>query len=65
MVGKFWWFIILCEGVLVIFCFERVDVNGLIGGLGCDVFIEGILSYILDVVVMFGDLLNKGFCIRC
>jgi hypothetical protein len=64
MAGKLWRLIILREGVLAILCFERVDVNGSIGGLGRDVFIEGIPSYTLDVVAMLGDLSNKGSCTR-
>lgn len=53
----------LSQGKLAVLRLEGVDVDRAVRGLGNDVFIEGIPSHALDVVVMFGDLSNTGSCL--
>lgn len=46
----------ISQGELSILGFERVDVNGSIGGLCSDEFVQRIPRDALDVVVVLGDL---------
>lgn len=52
-------FVVLGEGELAIFGLEGVDMDGSIGGLRGDVFIEGIPSHALDVVIMLCNLADR------
>ena len=52
--------VVRAERVLAVFGLERVDVDGSVGGLGRNVFVQGIPGDALDVVAMFGDLPDES-----
>jgi hypothetical protein len=56
MVGHLGWLVILREGILAILCLERIYMYGSVGGLGCNVLVEGIPGDSLDVVAVLGNL---------
>lgn len=55
-------FIVVTEGILAVFCFERVNVHRSIGRLRSNVFVERIPGNALDVMAMLGDLPDEGAC---
>lgn len=60
MAGKLGSLVVRTERVMAIFRLEGVDMDGSIGGLGRDVFVQGIPSDALDVMAVLGDLSNEG-----
>lgn len=62
MAGKSWRLIVLAEGILPILSLERVDVNRSVRRLRCDVLVQRIPGYALNVVAVLGNLTNKGSC---
>jgi hypothetical protein len=57
-----WQFIVLAQGILPVFCLERVYVDGSIGRLGRNIFVQRIPSDALHVVTMFGNLSHESSC---
>lgn len=52
--------VVLTEGILAVFGLERVYVDGPIGRLRSDVFVEGVPGNALDVVAVLCYLSNEG-----
>lgn len=55
--------VILTEGILSVFCFEGVYMDGSIGGLSGDILVQRIPGDALYVVAVFGYLSNEGSCV--
>jgi hypothetical protein len=60
MTGDLWGLLVMVgERVVAILRPQRVNVHRTVGGLRCNVFVQRIPGYALDVMLVFGNLADK------